>query len=67
MIRSAMLLLTVLGLLLLAGCAADNVRHGLYEGFRVRNDLQSLPPERVGKPDSPDYREYERLRKEQSR
>jgi len=67
MIRTATLLLLGLGLLFLAGCTADNVCHGLYEGFRVRNDLQSSPPERAGKPESPNYLEYERLRKEQSR
>ena len=67
MIRTVTLLLIGLGLSLMAGCTADNVRHGLYEGFRVRNDLQRSPPERAGKPESPDYLEYERLRKEQSR
>lgn len=66
MIRSV-ILLAVLGLLLLAGCSTDNLKHGLYEGFRVRNDLQSSPPERGDKPVSPDYQEYERLRKEQNR
>ncbi len=57
--------LIVLGLSLFAGCTADNVRQGLYEGFRTRNDLQSTPPERTGKPESPNYSEYERLKKEQ--
>ena len=64
MIRTAMLLLAALGLLLCAGCTTDKVRQGLYEGFRVRNDLQSSPSERLGKPDSVDYLEYERQRKE---
>jgi hypothetical protein len=59
------LLLLLMGLLCVAGCAAD-VRPGLYEGFRVRNDLQSPPSERLGKPDSPNYLEYERLKKEQA-
>lgn len=67
MIRSTLLLLTLLCLLLFTGCAADNIRHGLYEGFRTQSDLQNSPPERVGKPESPDYLEYERLRKEQNR
>ena len=64
MIRSVMLLLATFGLLLPAGCTTDGVQHGLYEGFRVRNDLQSSPSERIGKPDSLDYQEYNRLRKE---
>jgi len=65
MVRFVMLLLTVLSMLLFSGCTGDNVRHGLYEGIRTRNDLQNSPPERFGKPESPDYQEYERMRKEQ--
>ena len=66
MIRFAVLLFALLWLQLLAGCT-DNVRRGIYEGFRVRNDLQNSPSERVGKQEAPDYQQYERLRKEQSR
>lgn len=47
---------------LVAGCTADNVQHGLYEGFRVRSDLQNSPAERIGKPDAPSYSEYQRLK-----
>jgi len=65
MFRFAMLLLIMLSLLLFSGCTGENVRHGLYEGIRTRNDLQNSPPDRFGKPESPDYPEYERLRKEQ--
>jgi hypothetical protein len=57
--------LLLIALALCAGCTADNVRQGLYEGIRTRNDLQSSPAERVGKQESIDYREYERQRKEQ--
>ena len=66
MIRCRLLFILPL-LASLVGCTVDHVRQGFYEGFRVRNDLQSSPPERAGKPVSPDYLEYERLRKEQSR
>lgn len=55
----------VLALSLLTGCTVDNVRQGLYEGFRTRNDLQQAPPERAGKQETPDYRAYEQLRREQ--
>lgn len=65
MVRFVMLLLTMLLLLPCSGCTGENVRHGLYEGIRTHNDLQSPPPERLGQPASPDYSEYERLRKEQ--
>ena len=65
MYRFAMLVLPMLLMLLFSGCTGENVRHGLYEGIRTRNDLQSSPAERLGKPESPDYQEYERMRKEQ--
>jgi hypothetical protein len=65
MFRFVMLLLTMLLMLLFSGCTGENVWHGLYEGIRTRNDLQSPPPERFGKPESLDYSEYERMRKEQ--
>ena len=61
------LLFNILCLLLMTGCSKDNVIHGVYDGFRVRNDLQSSPPERDGRPESPDYTEYERMRKERSK
>ena len=64
MIRSVLFSLVALGLSLCSGCTTDGVRQGLYEGFRVRNDLQSSPSERIGKPESVNYLEYERLRKE---
>ncbi len=64
MTRSVILLAT-LSLLLLTSCSADNLRHGLYEGIKTRNDLQSSPSERFGKPEAPSYPEYERLRTEQ--
>jgi hypothetical protein len=59
--RFRTLLFTALGLLLLAGCTTDHLKQGLYEGLRTRNDLQSSPAERIGKPDSPNYQEYQRL------
>lgn len=55
----------VLASSLLTGCTADNLRQGLYEGFRTRNDLQQTPPERAGKQETPDYRAYEQLRRGQ--
>ncbi len=67
MIRPATVLLALLALSSLAGCTADNLRQGVYEGLRTRNDLQSSPPERIGKPESPDYQTYDRMRREQNR
>lgn len=51
-------------LVLCAGCTTAGVRRGLYEGVRVRNDLQSTPQERAGQPGTPDFTTYERMRSE---
>ena len=64
MFRYATGLCLVLCLQPLAGCSTDRVTRGLYEGIRTRNDLQSSPAERLGKPDAQQYSEYERARKE---
>jgi hypothetical protein len=64
--RFMMMLFNILFLLLLTGCSKENLIQGMYDGVRTHNDLQSTPLERAGKPDSPDYLEYERMRKEQS-
>ena len=65
-IRFVALLLFVLLLQLLVGCSVKHVTTGIYEGFRVQNDLQSSPAERVGRPESPDYGQYEQMKKEQN-
>lgn len=64
--RFTIMLFNILFLLLMTGCSKDRFLHGMYEGLRTHDDLQSTPAERVGRPDSPDYLEYERMRKEQS-
>ncbi len=64
MIRFAIILLALFPL---AGCTADHLRQGMYEALKTRNDLQSAPSERIGKPDAPDYQTYDRMRREQSR
>lgn len=63
--NGATFLLTLLGAFLLTGCTVENVKQGLYEGIRTRDNLQNSPAERADKPETPDYLEYERLRKEQ--
>lgn len=65
MFRYVMLVLTMLLLPLFTGCTANYLWGGLYGGIKARNDLQSTPSERLGQPESPDYSEYERLRREQ--
>ena len=64
MLRVCFILLSVLCWQLLAGCSTDHLARGLYDGIRVHNDLNSPPSERLGKQEAPDYRDYERMRKE---
>lgn len=58
------LILTVVCLVIVSGCTSKQVYNNLYEGVRVRNELQTPPPERVGKTDAPSYQQYENERKE---
>lgn len=59
-----MRMLFVMGfMVLMGGCSGDNLRQGLYDGFKVHNDLQASPSERIGKPDSPSYNQYQQLNK----
>ena len=57
-------LVSVMGVGLIVGCAADSVKRGMYEGIKVQRDLQASPQERIGNSDTPDYQSYERMRKE---
>ena len=51
--------------LLAAGCSTQCVYRGFYEGARVKNQLDSPPSERLGKPEPPaDYQQYEMIRRE---
>ncbi|MBJ6726556.1 hypothetical protein [Geomesophilobacter sediminis] len=51
----------------LCGCSAEHVKQGIYEGIKTRNELQSSPQERIGKPEQPSYSDYKRQREEQPR
>jgi len=51
--------------LLTAACSARGVCTGLYEGARVKHQLDTPPSERLGKPELPaDYEQYEMMRRE---
>lgn len=51
--------------LLLTSCSSTSVFSGLYEGARVKSQLDNSPSERMGATELPtDYQQYERLRKE---
>jgi hypothetical protein len=51
--------------LLTAACSARSVYTGLYEGARVKNQLETAPSERLVKPEPPaDYQQYEMMRRE---
>lgn len=49
---------------LLSGCSTSNLYGGIYEGVRVRNQLQSTPSERLNQAEPMNYQQYERERKE---
>lgn len=53
------LLIIVSLLMIQAGCTQQRIYENLYEGIRVRNDLQIPPPERGVQQTSPDYRQYQ--------
>ena len=55
----AILLTITVCLLGISGCTTKQVYQGLYEGVRVRNQLQTTPAERAGKPEPFNYQEYE--------
>ena len=58
-------IVVVAAFLLMAGCSAQSVYTGLYEGVRVKNQLDATPSERFGKPEPPaDYQQYEIMRRE---
>lgn len=58
--RSArMLLLFVLFLTVSSGCSRQRIYENLYEGIRVNNELQTPPPERGERQNSPDYGQYQ--------
>ena len=64
MLRCMAVLCITLCLQILAGCSTGNLSRGFYDGIKVQSDLQSSPDERFGKPEAPDYQEYERMKKE---
>lgn len=51
-------------LAVVSGCTKDNLLHGMYDGFRVHNELQSSPSERAVRQELPAYSDYQRMRKE---
>jgi hypothetical protein len=51
--------------LTLCGCSAKGIYQGVYEGARVRSELQATPAERVGRQELPtDYQRYDSMRSE---
>ena len=60
-------MLVIITCMLVAGCAKNGLYQGLYDGVRVRDQLATTPAERVGKPEIPNYQQYENMRKEQTK
>ena len=46
-----------------AGCSNYNFSRAVYEGVQTRDQLQSTPPERMGRPEPLNYQQYESERK----
>jgi len=57
------LLVMLLTILLCTGCSNFNFSKAFYEGVQTRDQLQSTPSERVGKPEPMNYQQYESERK----
>lgn len=53
------LFIVVLLMLTQAGCAQQRIYENLYDGIRIRNELQILPSERGVQQTSPDYWQYQ--------
>lgn len=62
--HSLKILFFAAGMFLVTACSSQQVYQGLYEGIRVRGQLQTPPPERPGGQDVPTYQQYEILRAE---
>ena len=59
------MLIVAAGLLVLSACTPNHVYQNLYEGIRVRNQLESLPDTSEGKTELPPYSQYEEQRQKQ--
>lgn len=66
--RSAgMIVVVILLLSVQTGCTWQRIYENLYEGIRVRNELQTPPPERVEQQMLPNYWQYQNsLRRDKS-
>ena len=58
-----LLTLPLLTIILSNGCANYNFSRALYDGVQTRDQLQSTPAERAGKPEPLNYDQYEKERK----
>lgn len=48
---------------LCSGCSNYNFSRAVYEGVQTRDQLQSTPADRAGKPEPMNYEQYESERK----
>jgi len=63
MLARLFLPVTLLSMTLCSGCSNYNFSKAIYEGIQTRDQLQSTPGERVGKPEPMNYQQYESERK----
>ena len=63
MLARLLLLVTLLSMSLWGGCSNYSFPKAVYEGVQTRDQLQSTPDQRAGKPEPMNYHQYESERK----
>ena len=63
MLARLLLMTMLLTMSLCSGCSNCNFSRAVYEGLQTRDQLQTTPAERAGKPEPMNYEQYESERK----
>ena len=63
MLARLLLLVTLPSIFFCSGCSNYSFSKAVYEGVQTRDQLQSTPGERAGKPEPMNYQQYESERK----
>jgi len=50
----------------LAGCSTKGAYQGIYEGLNAGKQMETAPSERIGKPEPPNYQQYDDMRNNRS-
>ena len=60
MVKTIVLLAAMIACL--AGCSTKRAYQAIYEGLNAKKELGSAPSERIGKPEPPNYQQYDDMR-----